>query len=260
MALELSSGKTEVRLERPWLNLPGMLGFSDEARGAVELNRLGALVTNPVSLAPRPPANPPRVVRYPGGFLLHTGHANPGMRRVVGAHAPRWSHLGIPVLLSVLAQNERELRRLVTGLEGVPEIAGLVLFLPPEADAVSWLQLARESERPVVALLPLGVTPEAARSVADAGASAILLGPPRGALAAGESLVQGRLYGPALYPLALRAARELAPILPIPLIVSGGIDSPAQARTCLDAGAAAVGLDVILWKDPQGVLADAAWA
>ena len=80
MALELSSGKTDVRLERPWLNLPGTLGFSDEARNAIDLGQLGALVTNPVSLAPRRPANPPRSLRYPGGLLLHTGHANPGLR------------------------------------------------------------------------------------------------------------------------------------------------------------------------------------
>jgi len=261
VALELSSGKTEVRLEKPWLNLPGTLGFSDEARTALDLGQLGALVTNPVSLAPRKPANPPQALRYPGGLLLHTGHANPGLRRVVRRHAPRWGGLSVPVLVSVLAQDERELARIVAGLEGVPEASGLVLMLPlGELEAVSrWVQLARGLERPVVALMPLGVPGEAALAAAEAGASAILLGPPRGALESDDRWVEGRLYGPGLYPLALQAARELAPILPVPLIVSGGIATPAQARACLQAGAAAVGLDFILWKNPQGFLADEAW-
>ena len=261
MALELSSGKTEIRLERPWLNLPGTLGFSDEARTALDLSRLGALVTNPVSLAPRQPANPPQALRYPGGLLLHTGHANPGLRRVLRRHAPRWASLSIPVLVSVLAQDERELERLVAGLEAVPAASGLVLMLPPAALNVAsrWVELARGLERPVVALLPLGGPSEAALAAAEAGASAILLGPPRGTLELDDHWVEGRLYGPGLYPLALHAVRELAPMLPVPLIISGGIATPAQARTCLQAGAAAIGLDFILWKDPQEFLADEAW-
>ncbi len=262
MALELSSGKTEVRLEKPWLNLPGTLGFSDEARTALDLGQLGALVTNPVSLAPRRPANPPRSLRYPGGLLLHTGHPNPGLRRVVRQHAPRWVSLAVPVLVCLLALDERELGRLVEELEAVPQASGLVLMLPPAvADAPArWIQLARELERPVVTLLPLGTPLRAALASAEAGAAAILLGPPRGALECDDRWVEGRLYGPALYPLALQAARELAPILPVPLIVSGGIATPAHARACLQAGAAAVGLDFILWKNPQEFLADEAWA
>lgn len=256
MGLELSSGKTEVRLAHPWLNMPGTLGFSDEARAAFDLDRLGALVTNPVSLAPRRSAHPTRALRFPGGVLLHTGHANPGLRRVVQRHAPRWAALPIPVLLTALAQDERELQRIVESLEPVPEIAGLVLMLQPAtADAAGrWVQVARGLERPILALLPLGVPEGTAQAAAEAGAAAILLGPPRGALIAEGRSVEGRLYGPALFPLALQASIALAPSLPVPLIVSGGIATAEQAQACLQAGAAAVGLDFILWKDPRGFL------
>jgi dihydroorotate dehydrogenase (NAD+) catalytic subunit len=262
VALELSSGKTDVRLERPWLNLPGTLGFSDEARNAIDLGQLGALVTNPVSLAPRRPANPPRSLRYPGGLLLHTGHANPGLRRTIRQHGSRWAGLPVPVLVSVLAQDAGELGRMVADLESIPEASGLVLFLPSmEGSTIArWVEQATSLQRPVVALLPLGGDLEAVLAAAEAGAAAILLGPPRGSLEIDGQSVEGRLYGPGLFPLALQSARELAPLLPIPLIVSGGIATPAQARACLQAGASAVGLDFILWKDPQAFLSDEAWA
>lgn len=262
MALELSSGKTEVRLERPWLNLPGTLGFSDEARNAIDLGQLGALVTNPVSLAPRRPANPPRSLRYPGGLLLHTGHANPGLRRTIRQHGTRWASLSVPVLVSLLAQDVLELGRMVSDLESIPEASGLVLMLPmqPSTSLVRWVEQATRLQRPVVALLPLGGDREEALAAAEAGAAAIMLGPPRGSMEADGQFVEGRLYGPGLFPLALQAARELAPLLPVPLIVSGGIATPAQARAFLQAGASAVGLDFILWKDPQAFLSDEAWA
>jgi hypothetical protein len=80
--------------------------------------------------------------------------------------------------------------------------------------------------------------------------AAVSLEAPRGALpdAAGR-LVNGRLYGPALFPQTLAVARSLVK-LGIPVIAGPGIFSAAQAELLLANGVLAVQLDAVLWKDP----------
>jgi dihydroorotate dehydrogenase (NAD+) catalytic subunit len=84
--------------------------------------------------------------------------------------------------------------------------------------------------------------------VLDTGAAAISLGAPRGTLpgAAGK-LIKGRLFGPAVFPLALEMIQRLLR-LGSPVIGGGGVYTPQQAEAMLRAGAAAVQLDAVLWR------------
>ena len=45
----------DLAIHPPFMNAAGCLGFAPNPRGPVDLGRLGAFVTNPVSLAPRQP-------------------------------------------------------------------------------------------------------------------------------------------------------------------------------------------------------------
>ena len=77
--------------------------------------------------------------------------------------------------------------------------------------------------------------------------AALHLTQPRGTLPDGKgALVAGRLYGPAIYPLMLNAARD-AVKTGIPVIVDGGVDEKGQADAFLDTGVLAVGLGGVLW-------------
>ena len=60
-------------------------------------------------------------------------------------------------------------------------------------------------------------------------------------------MVEGRLYGPALFPQALAGVRGLAQA-GVPVIGAGGVYSQAQAQAMLAAGALAVQLDAVLWR------------
>jgi dihydroorotate dehydrogenase (NAD+) catalytic subunit len=252
----LSSGKRDLSLATPWVNLPGTAGFSDELRDRVEAVPLGAFVTNPVSLSPRQASRPPRVLSYPGGFLLHTGHPNPGLRRVILSARTRWASMNIPIMLTLLAQDRPELVAMARAVEPVGEIEGLVILLDRVTmdEMKSWMEAAEEAQRPVVAALPLDVSKEVACAAAESGAQALLLGPPRGSLATPAGTVSGRLFGPAVFPLALQAVMRLAPVLDVPLLASGGVGGKAQAQALMEAGASAVGLDYILWRDPRAIL------
>jgi dihydroorotate dehydrogenase len=59
--------------------------------------------------------------------------------------------------------------------------------------------------------------------------------------------------------MALHAVYETAKRFPTtPLVGAGGVESSADVRAFLSAGALAVQIDTILWRDPRGVLAIAA--
>ena len=147
---------------------------------------------------------------------------------------------------------------MVRRLEQVDAVTGVELGLPPDmvaqtaaASIFDWVQAAA-GELPVVVRLPLeratGLAAPAAEALRAAGAAAISLGPPRGALPMPQGgPVSGRLYGPSLFPLALAAVKALVET-GLPVIGAGGVYHPQQAEAMLAAGAVGVQLDSVLWR------------
>jgi len=254
--LELTSGKRDLVLHRPCVNAPGFLGFAGEARESVAIERLGAFVTPPLSLLPRTAARPPRLLTGEGSFLLHTGHPNPGLPAVLRQHDRAWSDLPVPVIAYLLLETPDEAAAMVAQIEGVEAIAALELGLGEVgASQAAALVGACAGEVPLIAHLPLGTPVEVFTAAAAAGAQAVSIGAPRGALLAPDgTLVRGRLYGPAVFPLALQAVLQLAESLRVPILAGGGVYAPAQAQALRRAGAAVVVLDGVLWTEPERLL------
>jgi dihydroorotate dehydrogenase (NAD+) catalytic subunit len=247
--------KFDLSFDPPWMNAAGSLGFAPDRHGPVDLSRLGAFVTNPVSLEPRSPAHGARYLAYAGSFLLHTGYPNPGLRAVLRRHAEQWGRSPLPVLVHLLCQQADEIAMAVRRLEGLPGVAGVELGLAPDVEAqeAAALVQAATGELPVIARLPLERAVELATwltghwAVAD-NVAALSLGPPRGLLPTSEGgLRSGRLYGPAVFPLALRVVRELSGF-DIPVIGGGGVYRREQAEAMREAGAVAVQVDTVLWR------------
>lgn len=245
-------GKYDLFIDPPLMNAAGSLGYAPDPHGPVDTGLLGAFITNPVSLRPRNPALGPRHLPFPGGFLLHTGHPNPGLRVVLHRYRKRWSRSPRPVLVHLLAQGVDEVARMVNHLEGLAGvIAGLELGLPPQVEVEEAIAMAQSGvgELPVVLRLPLERAPELASAIAATiEVAAFSLGPPRGALSDPDGeLVHGRLYGPALYPWALEALLAIMKT-GIPVIGGVGVYQPEQAEVMLAAGAIGVQLDSVLWR------------
>ncbi len=258
--ITLSSGKREVVVDPPLMNAAGSLGFSNEPNSLVDLAQLGAFVTHPVSPAARAAASGIRLIRFPGGYLLHTGWPNPGFASTVRRERRRWASLPRPVILHLLATEPASVANVVRRAEAVEEIAAIELGLG-EADsslARDLVAAATRGELPVLAHLPLTTSDETIAAAATAGAAAIVLGPPRGTLMTDAgTLVRGRLYGPAILPLAIRAVERACQAVTIPVVGSGGVYAADHVQALLSAGAAAVQLDSILWTEPEKVLTGA---
>jgi dihydroorotate dehydrogenase (NAD+) catalytic subunit len=257
MAFTLSSGKNDLTIDPPWMNAAGFLGLSDEARRLVEASLLGAIVTHPLGLGPRSPAQGRRLIEFPGGFLFHTGLPSPGLQAAIQRHRRRWGSARPRVIVHVLARNPDEMLRMGDILAGVDEVGALEIGIgessPTEAAAI--VRAAAASLRPLLAHAPLDAPREVPLAAAEAGASALVLAPPRGALRTADGrMVRGRLYGPAIFPLALRALEMWLELRAAPVIGAGGIYSRQSLEAMLAAGASAVQLDGVLWTEPEVVL------
>jgi dihydroorotate dehydrogenase (NAD+) catalytic subunit len=121
-------------------------------------------------------------------------------------------------------------------------------------DLVAALTRAAYGELPLIVRLPMERASELAPIVVDAGAAAISLAPPRGTYpTANGELTQGRLYGPAVFPIALRLVDDLSR-MGVPVIGAGGIYTKEHADAMLAAGALAVQLDSVFWRGGYNLL------
>lgn len=260
--------RQELYLDTPWMNAAGTLGFAPPAGGPPPADRpppagspptlfgsfpqpLGVFVTNPISIGPRSPAAGRGLHTFPGGVLLHSGLPNPGLSRVLRRYGERWKQSPLPVWAHLFGSSPDEINQMVRRLEGREGVVAIELGLPPAVrdDAALAYVEAAYGELPLVVHLPLTSAGEPwLGALPGLGASAISLGAPRGALPGPSgSSDNGRMYGPALFPLMM-AAVQSARRLGLPVIAGAGIYRRADAQALFGAGASAVQLDTVLWR------------
>lgn len=239
----------ELGLSTPWMNLAGFGGFLPHSTSGDPIS-IGAFVTNPVSLLPRSPAGNRSVIEYPGGFLLHTGYPNPGLKRIIKTYAKKWEHLAIPVWVHLLVSSAYDGQEMIAQLEGLENVAAVELGLPPDLSVKNQLELieACMGELPVLVCLPLdGIERGLVDKVAELGATGIVITAPRGVIIMEGKTIEGRLYGPGLHPQMMAVLKQLNGIT-VPILAGCGIFSIKQGEATLSAGAAAVQVDGWRWQ------------
>ncbi len=255
------SGKTTLVIETPVMPAAGTFGFDGAAyRDLIDFVKLGAIVTNPITWKPRRVAHGPRVVPLPSGVLVHTGLPNPGVAATIRKYSGRWAHALAPVIVHVAALSPADVSRCLDALDRCEGVAGIELGLHDQAtpDAIMMIvQAALDSTMlPLLVQVPLYSAVESARAAEEAGAGAVVVASaPRGTARdpiTGQ-LVGGRVYGPWIKTLALRAVGQVARAVEIPVIGVGGIHSADDARDFLDAGAIAVQVDSLTWAQPHAL-------
>lgn len=253
------TGKKPLIIENPVMPASGIFGFDGSAyAGLIDMTKLGAIVTNPVSWKPRHVARGPRVVPLASGALVHTGLPNPGVRHVIQEYGKRWARAYAPVIVHVIATTPDEVAWCAEELDSCEGVAAIELGLHDQATAAdiqNMVQAVQDSAQlPLLVRVPLYAAVECARASQRAGADALVVAaPPRGTERDPETgrLAGGRVYGPWLKAQALRAVGQVAQVVTLPVIGCGGIHSPDDARDFLDAGAAAVQIDTLVWIQPQ---------
>lgn len=252
-------GKHSLIIESPVMPAAGVMGFANAYYNLVNMEKLGAYVTNPVTYEPWSPATGTRVVPLDAGVLIHTGLPNPGLKGAIKEYSPIWRSMPIPVILHLVATNPEHISRAVERIDRTDGVAAIELGLDDDIDsreASILVQAAtNHAEKPVIVRLPVYDAYEIAPAVADAGADALVVASaPRGTARDKRSgrLVSGRVYGPLVKPMVLRLVGVLARrIQDVPIIGAGGIHNIQDARDYLDAGAVAVQIDSVAWIQPN---------
>ncbi|MCX6053478.1 MAG: hypothetical protein NTZ74_00905 [Chloroflexi bacterium] len=245
----MDKARLDLGLATPWMNSAGFMGFLPSPSPSVEIP-FSAFVTNPISLLPRTPAHNRTLIPYPGGFLLHTGHPNPGLKIILRKFQEKWGRLPLPVLPHLLVQTPYECQQMVRLLEGVENISAIELGLPPGVSDPCLIGLVRAAmgELPVLVCIPLDqIESNLVDQLPVLAPAGIILTAPRGSVRTNGRHTNGRLYGPALFPQMCSALSGLKGI-GLPIIAGCGIFSKEQGEDALELGASAVQIDAFCWK------------
>ena len=220
---------------------------------SIDESTIGAVITPPITLRPRAGAPAPRVVEIPGGVMMRTGAANPGLSHLLREHWRAWEQSKIPIIVAFASQSVNDWAAMAEQLENIAGVGGIELQFNPTMDAAEIIRVVRAAtDLPILAKLDLDHARDIAADCVAAGANTLVIGrAPRGMRIIDGKPWFGRLYGPAAKPFALAAVAEIAALkLAAPMIACGGAHSADDAREFLVAGAVAVEIDSAEWIDP----------
>lgn len=272
--LTLSTDLGGVTFPTPVLVAAGCLRSPKELHGLVDLRKLGGIVTTSITLAPRAGAPVPRVTETPSGVLSAVGWQNPGVEAFIEDELPALQKTGVPIIVSIAGSSVGEYVQVANSLSHAGGIAGLELNLacPDEerggdvfahrADRAAEVagSVSRLTRLPVFAKLSADVyeVAEIAGACVHAGVSGLTLisgpvGMAIGVMSMNPQLgaTVGRLSGPAIRPIAVRAVYEVARALPdVPIFGVGGIVEPQHALEMMLAGASAVQVGTAMLVNP----------
>ncbi|MGI8618745.1 MAG: dihydroorotate dehydrogenase [Gemmatimonadaceae bacterium] len=265
-----------LRFQNPVVLASGTAAYGRELAGVIDLDALGGVVTQAVSVEPRAGAPAPRVTEWSGGMVNAVGLANPGVERVRAEELP-WLAANVHgprVLVNVVGRAVEDFASVVGTLDGergfdafelnvsCPNVrAGGLEFGADEASLRAVVAGCRSAtRRPLfVKLSPtLGDIASAARVAVDAGADGITVvntlpglvidvDSKRPALGFGSGGVSGR----ELLPVGVLATAKVCKAVSVPLIGVGGVASAEDALQYMIAGAALVGIGTAALRDPR---------
>lgn len=269
-----------IELANPIVAASGTFGHSDEVARLCDPARLGAVTVKSLAAYPWPGNPPPRLHPTAAGMLNSVGLEGPGVEHWVAHELPDLLARGARVIASVWGRSVDDFAlaakqlapacdRLVAIEVNVscPNVEDRARMFAHSADATRAAVdvVTRETDGvPVLAKLSPNTADliEIARAAIGGGAVGLTLintvfgfavdAEHRAArLGAGD----GGLSGPAIKPIALRAVHDVTRALPgVPVIGTGGVATGVDAVEMLLAGACAVGVGTITFREPRAML------
>ena len=271
-ALKVTVGQLE--LQNPVMPAAGTFGYGEEYSSLIDLNRLGAIVTKGISLAPHHGNLPPRICETHGGMLNSIGLHNVGFDIFAQEKLPFLRQFKTPIIVNFFGNTMHEYAEVaqkMSDLEGIaaleanlscPNIKEGGIHFGSNAQSVARLTnlLIKSSSLPIIIKLSSQVSniKEIVMAAEGAGAGAITLINSVPAMAIDLDHMRpilggttGGLSGPAIKPIALKAVWEAASTLKIPVIGVGGIMNYRDALEFLVVGATAVQVGTANFTNPR---------
>jgi len=263
-----------LELKNPVMPASGC--FAHEYADAMDLARLGAVVTKSVTPKRRIGNPVPRVAETEAGMLNSIGIPSNGLLYYVDSILPHYAGVAVPLVASVSADTAEEFAAACEALSvpGVAAIEANISCPNIEADGRAFAMDAKHTHRAIAAIkqharVPIWakLTPnvadiaEIARAAEEAGADALVVANTLLGMAIDPETrkprlgnVMGGLSGPAIRPVVVRMVFQCARAVRIPVIGCGGIVTAEDAVEHLLAGAVAVQVGTASFLDPAAMI------
>lgn len=243
----------------------------------IEQFPFSAYVSKTITRSPRAGNPPHRLWETPSGMINSIGLPGPGLDLFLERDLDRLAAFGVPLIVSVMADDRSGFAHLVEAVAARDEVAaielnvscpnvhsGLIVGEQPFETEALMTELRPLTGKPlIVKLTPNMAGPENVARAAEAnGADAISMINTLKAVAIDPDSTrtwlgagQGGLSGPAVRPVALAQVRAVAAAVSIPIVGMGGITDGESALEFILAGARVVAVGTENFRDPRAGIA-----
>ena len=264
-----------MTLSNPLVLASGILGTSPSLMERLAREGAGAITSKSVGPEARSGHDNPVALAWEGGVINAIGLTNPGVDEevpVLQETKKRLAALRVPLFASIFAptlEQFAEVARIIA--QAGPDLIEVNISCPNvahefgtpfSASAQSAAAVTRVVRQAVSLPISIKLAPNVpdigriAQSVVNEGADAITAINTMPAMLidayAGRPVLSNRsggLSGPALKPIALRCVADIASMVSVPIIGTGGVSSGTDAVEMLMAGATLVGIGSAYWQD-----------
>lgn len=257
--------------------LPASGTFSTEFSQVIDLNRLGALVTKTVSRGYRAGNPPPRVSEIEAGMINSIGLPTKGLQYFLEVQLPEYKRYRPPLIASVTSTDIDDFAAMAREVS-VPGVDAIELniscptrepgggnFALNEEHTYKVVKLCRAAtQKPLWAKLSpnAGDISAVAEAAEEAGADAVtvsntILGLKINLDTFRSCIGQGYggMSGPGVKPIILRMVHQCSKCVKIPIIGCGGITKIEDVVEYMLAGASAVEVGYLNFRNPTGMIA-----
>jgi len=269
-------------MKNPVTVASGTFGYGGEYSQYFDIGRLGAVTTKSLSLKPRAGNKPPRLVETPAGMLNAIGLQNVGIDSYLNEKLPFLRAKGATIIANIYGHSVEEYVALAQRIDeadaadaieanlSCPNVhdarkaKGAVLVSQDPKCVAEYTNAIRSATKlPLIIKLTPNVMDitEPAIAAAEAGADALcLINTLLGLAIDAEtrrprlSNIVGGLSGPAIRPVAVKMVWDASRAVKIPIIGTGGICQASDAIEFLLAGATAVSVGSMTFRQPDAAM------
>lgn len=261
-----------VEFNNPLIAASGTFGFGREYSEFYPLSTLGGISCKGITLQARAGNPSPRIAETPSGILNAVGLQNPGVDHFVKEDLPWLKEQNTVIIANIAGNSYNDYCKMAEKLSDTavdmielniscPNVKSGGVQFGTSCESVGAITKAvrKYCKKPLIIKLSPNVTDivSIAQAAEAEGADAIsminTLTGMRIDINTGRPIIRnntGGLSGPAVFPVAVRMVYQVAQAVSIPIIGMGGISTWQDAAEMLIAGATALQIGTILFKDP----------
>jgi dihydroorotate dehydrogenase (NAD+) catalytic subunit len=257
--------------------MPASGAFSTDLAQVMDINRLGALVAKTVSREFRIGNPPPRVAELECGMINSIGLPTKGIEYFLSHQVPDYKRFKPPLVASISAQTAEDFEAMTRDVD-VPDVdiievniscptrnpGGGNFAMHEEHTYKVMTGIRAQTKKPVWAKLSpnAGDVVAIAKAAEAAGADALVVSNTILGLKINIDTFRpaignkyGGISGPGVKPIIVRMVHQCAKAVKIPIIGCGGIVKVEDVVEYMLAGASAVMMGYIIFRNPSGMIA-----